>query len=183
MLGGHPMYQINFPSAGKSWLYDASTDLWSPLESGLSGGRDRGEIHVDYLNKPRVTDFATGDVYTLDADTYTDNGTPIPREIISREIGGLDRLAIHKLQVDCETGVGLISGQGSDPQMMMSISKDNGHTWGNEQWTTMGKIGAYLTRAIWRRLGFSYSWRFKFRITDPVKVVITQAAIEAERRK
>ncbi|MER8124671.1 hypothetical protein ABS198_20540, partial [Acinetobacter baumannii] len=37
MLGGHPMYQINFPAAGKSWLYDGSTGLWSPLESGLSG--------------------------------------------------------------------------------------------------------------------------------------------------
>lgn len=183
MLAGHPMYQINFPTSGKSWLYDASTDMWSALESGLSGGRDRGEIHVDYLNKPRVTDFTTGDVYTLDADTYTDNGTPIPRELISRDIGGLDKLAIHKLQIDFETGVGLSTGQGVNPQVMLSVSKDNGHTWGNELTVTLGAIGAYLTRAIWRRLGFSYSWRFKFRITDPVKVVITQGAIEAERRK
>ena len=184
MLAGHPMYQINFPTAGKSWLYDAITDMWTVLESGLLGGRDRGEIQLDYLNKTRVTDYSTGDVYILDTDTYTDNGTPIPREIVSRDISnGLDRLVITKLQVDFETGVGLVSGQGSDPQMMLSISKDNGHTWGNEQWTTIGAIGSYLTRAIWRRLGGSYTWRFKFRITDAVKIVITQAAIEAEKRK
>lgn len=184
MLGGHPMYQLNFSSAGKSWLYDASTDMWTVLESGLSGGRHRGELCIDYLNKPRITDYTTGDVYTLDADTYTDNGTPIPREIISRHVAnGLDRLAIHKLQVDFETGVGLITGQGSDPQVMMSYSKDNGHTWSNEAWITMGAIGTYTTRAIWRRLGSAYDWVFKFRITDPVKVVITQGAIEADRRK
>jgi hypothetical protein len=60
MLGGHPMYQLNFPTAGKSWLYDASTDLWSPLEYGLSGERHRGEIMFDYLGEQRVTDYATG---------------------------------------------------------------------------------------------------------------------------
>ena len=184
MLGGHPMYQINFSSVGKSWLYDVSTDMWTSLESGLSGGRDRGEIQVDYINKTRITDYTTGDVYTLDADTYTDNGTPIPREIISRHIAnGLDRLVINKLQVDFETGVGLISGQGSDPQVMMSYSKDNGHTWSNENWITLGAIGVYTARAIWRRLGTSYDWVFKFRITDAIRVVITQAAIDAQARK
>lgn len=184
MLGGHPMYQLNVPSAGKSWLYDASTDMWTQLESGLAGGRHRGELCIDYINKPRITDYTTGDVYTLDADTYTDNGAVIPREIISRHVAnGLDRLAIHKLQVDFETGVGLITGQGSDPQVMMSYSKDNGHTWSNEAWITMGAIGVYTTRAIWRRLGAAYDWVFKFRITDPVKVVIAQGAIDATARK
>jgi hypothetical protein len=47
MLGGHPMLQINFPSQNASWLYDASTQLWSPLESGLNGDRHRAEILVD----------------------------------------------------------------------------------------------------------------------------------------
>lgn len=184
MLGGHPMYQINFPSEGKSWLFDASMELWSPLESGLSGGRHRGEIHVDYLNKPRITDYTTGDVYTLDADTYTDNGTSIPREIITRHFGNnLERLAVTKLQVDFETGVGLITGQGSDPQAMMSYSEDNGHTWSNEDWTTLGAIGEHYVRAIWRRLGLAYDWVFKIRITDPVKVVITAGAIDAIPRK
>ncbi len=184
MLGGHPMYQINFPSEGKSWLFDASTELWSPLESGLSGGRHRGEIHVDYLNKPRITDYTTGDVYTLDADTYTDNGTAIPREIITRHFGNnMERLAVSKLQVDFETGVGLITGQGSDPQVMMSYSEDNGHTWSNEDWVSLGEIGQHYARAFWTRLGLAYDWVFKIRITDPVKVVITAGAIDATPRK
>ena len=184
MVGGHPMYQINFASAGKSWLYDAHSDMWSPLESGLSGGRDRAEILFDFLNKPRVTDYSNGNIYTLDVGTYTDNGTAIPREIISRHIGdGFSQLAIHELQVNFEMGVGLISGQGSDPQVMMSFSNDHGKTWSNEEWVAMGAIGEYLTRAQWDRLGSEYVWTFKFRITDPVEVVITSGAITATKRR
>lgn len=178
MLGGHPMYQINFPSESKSWLYDATTGLWSPLESGLSGGRHRGEIRVDYLNKPRVTDYENGNVYTLDANAYTDNGTAIPRELISRCIHqGGKRFSISMLQIAFEAGVGLISGQGSDPQAMLQVSKDGGKTWGNERWASIGRIGEYLARAIWRRFGSAYSFVFKVRVTDPVKVVMLSEAI------
>lgn len=183
MLGGHPMYQINFPAAGKSWLYDASTNLWTTLESGLAGERHRGEVAVDYLGQMRVCDYTTGDVYTLDPESFTDNGTLIPREIVTKHFfSNLDRVAIHSLQVDFETGIGLISGQGSDPQAMLQVSKDNGHTWGNEMWTSIGPIGSYLTRVVWRRLGSARDWVFRIRVTDPVKVVFTSAAIDAELR-
>lgn len=181
MLGGHPMLVVNFPSEGKSHLYDGSTSMWTELESGLDGARHVGELHLDYLNKPRIADYANGNIYTLDADTYTDNGTPIAREIVSKHFNsGLDMLKISKLQVDFETGVGLISGQGSDPQAMMQFSKDNGHTWSNGAWVTLGAIGAFLTRAIWWRLGVARDWVFKIRITDPVKVVIAGASIDAK---
>lgn len=184
MLGGHPMFQINFPSANASWLYDGSTGLWSPLESGLDGDRHRAEILTDYLNKTRVTDYSNGNVYTLDANTYTDNGTPIPREIVSKTIfvGQNKRIAVHRIGVDCETGNGLVEGQGSDPQMMLQVSKDSGRTWSNEIWVSMGKIGDYIRRAFWTRLGSSYFWTFKWRITDSVKVVLTFTDAESEVR-
>lgn len=179
MLGGHPMYQINFPSAGKSWLFDSSTGLWTSLESGLSGDRHRGEIHVDYLNKPRVSDYENGNIYTLDSKTYTDNGTPIPREIVSRHLHqGGQRFSVSALQIFFETGTGLISGQGSDPQAMLQVSKDNGRTWGNERWTSIGAIGKYLTRARWTRFGSAYDFVFKVRVTDPVKVVMNGESVE-----
>jgi hypothetical protein len=184
MLGGHPMFQINFPSENASWLYDASTQLWTSLESGLNGDRHRAEIHVDFLNKPRVSDYENGNIYTLDADTYTDNGTPIASEIVSKTIfvGANKRIAVHRLGVDCETGNGLATGQGSDPQIMLQVSKDSGRTWGNEQWVSMGKIGEYVRRAFWTRLGSAYFWTFKWRITDPVKRVLTFTDAESEVR-
>jgi hypothetical protein len=87
------------------------------------------------------------------------------------------------MQLDCETGVGLSGQQqetgfllaedddflvtenddklelefnvvqGSDPQVMLRFSDDGGHTWSNEHWKSMGKIGRYGYRTIWRRLG------------------------------
>jgi hypothetical protein len=122
MLDEHPMYQINFPTAGKSWLYDASTSLWSPLEYGLSGARHRGEILVDYLNKPRVSDYANGNIYTLAPDTYTDNGIAIKRQLVGRHLfDGDARIAINRLEVHFEAGVGLATGQGEDPQAMLRL--------------------------------------------------------------
>lgn len=179
---GHPMLQINFPTAEKSWLFDASTGLWSPLEYGLAGGRHRGEMHIDYLNKPLIADYENGNIYELDGDVYSDNGTAIAREIIGRHLhADGSRLIVDELVVEMETGVGLISGQGSDPQAMLSISKDNGKTWGNELWKSMGLIGQYVARVVWRKLGIGRNWLFKIRVTDPVKVVFTAGYIKAER--
>lgn len=180
-LGGHPMYQINFPAAGKSWLYDASTTMWSELEYGLQGERHRAEMQVVFNDATLVADYANGTIYRLQADVYTDNGAPIAREIISKHFFTNYRyVAVHRLQVDFETGVG--QSNNSTPQVMLQVSRDNGNTWGNELWQSIGKIGEYLTRVIWWRLGTARDFVFKLRVTDPVKVVIAGAAIEAEPR-
>lgn len=172
MLGGHPMLQINFPSAMKSWLYDASTGMWSPLEYGLDGERHRGEMQLDFINRTIIADYENGNIYNLEADTYTDNGTAIAREIVSRHVfHGNKRIPVSQLYVDVQVGVGLTSGDGSNPQVMLQISKNNGATWGSELWRELGVQGAYLQRVVWRRLGIARDWLFKLRVTDAVKVV------------
>jgi hypothetical protein len=74
-----------------------------------------------------------------------------------------------------EAGTGLIDGQGEDPQLMMQVSKDGGHVFGNERWVSIGKQGRYRARAKFNRLGRSRDWVFKFRVTDPVKTVFVGA--------
>jgi hypothetical protein len=179
--GGHPMLQANFPAAQKSHLYDALTSLWSRLESGLSGGRHRAEIRVDYLNKPRVTDYENGNIYTLSVDTYTDNGDPIPRELTSARIFNRGKyITIHEIELFFEMGVGLITGQGSNPMAMLQASKDGGKTWGNERWVSMGRIGEYKASARWHMWGSAKDWVFRLRVTDPVKFVLTGENVRAE---
>lgn len=178
MLGGHPMYQITFPTGNQTWLYDGLSNCWSELQS-TNGDRHLAELAVNYIEKIIVTDYQNGNLYRLEPESYTDNGSPIYMELISRHIARDDvRITIDKLQLDMETGVGLISGQGENPQIMMSVSKDGGHTYGTEQWSTFGAIGTYRTRAIWRRLGQARDWTFKFRISDPVKRVIFDSSID-----
>jgi hypothetical protein len=178
MLGGHPMLQINFPTGDASWLYDGLSQCWSKVQ-GYQINRHRAEIGVNYLDKIIVSDYTNGNLYRLNPLTYTDNGSPIAMELISRHISQDDRrIIIDKLQLDMETGVGLATGQGSTPEIMLSVSKDGGHEYGTEQWATFGAIGKYKTRAIWRRLGMARDWTFKFRITDPVKRVIFGSSID-----
>lgn len=69
---------------------------------------------------------------------------------------------------------------GADPQVMLRWSDDGGHTWSNEHWISMGKIGEYGYRAIWRRLGMTTKLRdriYEVSGTDPNKIVIVGAEL------
>jgi hypothetical protein len=82
------------------------------------------------------------------------------------------------------TGAEIITNQytataGYDPQAMLRWSNDGGSTFSNEHWVTIGKIGQYLNRAIWRRLGWSRDRIFEVVITDPIKAVVVSANLKA----
>lgn len=84
-------------------------------------------------------------------------------------------LFVANLQVLMETGVGLTTGQGSDPQLMLSWSKDYGHTWSPERWLPIGKIGEYMTRVrLAGNLGQGRGWCFRVVVTDPIPVTFLQ---------
>ena len=72
-----------------------------------------------------------------------------------------------------------MTGQGSDPQIMLQYSDDGGITWSNELWETLGKLGKYRTRVEWRRLGRSRDRVFKVKVSDPVFVQLNEAYINA----
>jgi len=69
---------------------------------------------------------------------------------------------------------------GSDPQVMLRWSDDGGHTWSNEHWAVIGKIGVYQQRVFWRRLGMTLKLRdrvYELSGTDPVKIAIMGAEL------
>jgi hypothetical protein len=190
MVDGHPMYQLTFPSAdtgtGRSFLYDVSTGLWSETQTGLTGNaaaRHVGNLSAYFAGSNLITDSQNGNVYTFASGTYTDNTATIPREIVTRHVlSGFNVMTIDEVYIDMETGVGLNVGQGVDPQIMLQVSKDNGRTWQTERWVTMGALGAYSTRVIWRQFGSGRDFTFKLRVTDPIKFVITEGALSVRER-
>lgn len=173
LLGGHSFYQINFPTAGRSWLYDSSNGAWSRVGGDTS--RHNADTHVVFGGRSLVGDFASGKIRRLGAEYLTDDGVSIVREWIGRHQSAGSPSQFGELWIEMEGGVGLQTGQGDNPQVMMQISRDGGHTWGSEMWRTIGRIGKYLARASWNRLGQSRDWIFKFRCTDPVRVVFIAA--------
>jgi hypothetical protein len=183
---GHAFYVLIFPGQDTTWVYDASTNAWHE-RCGFSNGeflRHRSNCQAFFNNLIIVGDYEDGNIYSFDTSVYADNGS-IQKWLRSWRamptgVNNLTRSAHHSLQLDCETGIGLISGQGSDPQVMMRWSDDGGHTWSNEHWITMGAIGAYGTRAIWRRLGMTMKIRdrvYEISGTDPVKITIVGAEL------
>jgi hypothetical protein len=62
---------------------------------------------------------------------------------------------------------------------MLRWSNDGGSTWSNEHWTTVGQLGKYTNRAIWRRLGTARDRIFEVTVTDPVNFVIISANLKA----
>jgi hypothetical protein len=178
-FNGHEFYQINFSSVGKSWLYDLTTSqasgvpVWSSLTSGNGGGRHLAEIGVNFLNQDIVTDYSNGTLYKLQTTTYGDLWKLRSKHVYENN----SMLSVGRIWVDFETGDGLATGQGSNPQVFLRYSKDGGHTWSAEIWRTLGAIGKYLNRVYWNRLGRARDWVFELAGSDPVKIVIMNAGL------
>jgi len=71
--------------------------------------------------------------------------------------------------------------QGVVPKVMLRWSDDGGHTWSNEHWREMGRIGEFGTRVIWRRLGMTGKLRdrvYEVSGTDPVKIALMGAELD-----
>lgn len=183
---GHAFYVLTFPTSGKTWVFDVSTGAWHE-RAGFTNGefsRHRANCHAAYNGAPHIGDYQNGNIYTYDLSVYADNGQPQKWLRSWRALptgqNDLKRTAQHALQLDCETGVGLTSGQGSSPQVMLRWSDDGGHTWSREHWTSIGQEGQYGRRAIWRRLGMTMKLRdrvYELSGTDPVKVAILGAEL------
>jgi len=68
----------------------------------------------------------------------------------------------------------------TSPQVMLRWSDDGGHTWSNEHWTSVGRIGEHGHRAFWRRLGMTLKLRdrvYEVSGSDPVKTAIMGAEL------
>jgi hypothetical protein len=183
---GHAFYVLIFPSANTTWVFDVATQAWHERAGFVNGDftRHRSNCQMAYNNEVIVGDYQNGNIYSFDLDVYADNGQ-IQKWLRSWRAlptgqNNLKRTTQHSMQLDCETGVGLNVGQGEDPQAMLRWSDDGGHTYSNEHWKSLGKIGVFQRRAIWRRLGMTLKLRdrvYELSGTDPVKIAIVGAEL------
>ena len=183
---GHSFYVLNFPSADTTWVYDVATGAWHERASLNNGEfkRHRANNQMFFNDTTVVGDYQTGKIYAFDLEVYADDGAAQKWlrswRALPTGANNLTRTIQHSMQLDCETGVGLNSGQGSDPQVMLRWSDDGGHTFSNEHWKSMGAIGKYGKRTIWRRLGATMKIRdrvYEVSGTDPVRIYIMGAEL------
>lgn len=180
---GHEFYMLSFPSADVTWCYDLATDFWhrrAYRDAHNNLHRHRSNCCAVFQGQIIVGDWENGRLYAMSQSTYTDADELIPCIRRCPHITtDLKNQFFHDLQIQFQPGVGLQSGQGSNPQAMLTWSDDGGSTWSNQHWTSIGQVGKYKNRAIWRRLGWARDRIFEVAVTDPVYRVIVSANLNA----
>ncbi len=78
------------------------------------------------------------------------------------------RLTISRVEVILQPGIGLSSGQGSDPIIMLRLSPDGGVTWGPERQVSAGKQGEYQKRVFLTRWKSCRNPVMEMTCSDPV---------------
>lgn len=182
---GHMFYDItlgdevtlSFDLATQTWFYKASGNYAASAEPG--GVWDAKTFAQNGNN--RIVGSRDGNLYKLDGASFTDAGNPIVREVTCSQLRyGGNGAIMHRLWIDFEAGVGLTTGQGSDPKWQALWSDDGGYTWKGPRLATMGKTGERGKLAFWDMCGSFRNRIVKFRTTDPVFATAFSAYADIE---
>ena len=171
---GHEHYVLNFPEADKTWVYDRTEGQWH--ERGHWNSTDGvfevwgPQYHTHVFDRHLVLHSGNGSIYRMASDLYTDaDGDELRRMRIPPILASEQkRIFVDKLQLHAEPGLGLTTGQGSNPQVLMRMSRNGGKTWGNTRTRSTGALGAYDKRVIWQNCGAGRNMVPEFTATDPV---------------
>lgn len=179
---GHLFYAITFPTAQKTWVYDLNTGLWHEQAYWTENATfTRSKINcVARMGKLTLAgDFESGKIYAIKSNVYLDGTQEIHRIKTTPFLyRGFDNIEISRLELKVQAGHANSTGVGSDPKIMLRISKDGGHTWGNEIVRSIGKIGEYNKRVKFPRLGTAREWLFEFRFSDPCAFSLIEAVAD-----
>ena len=191
-LEGHECYVVSFPSLELTWAYDLASGMWHKwlyTENDGTYTRHRGNCCAVFQGLVLVGDYEDGSIYQIDKNNYTDNGQHTRRlRRAPHLVSDFQRQYFDELQIQFQPGVGLTgitvpindAVVGADPQAMLRWSNDGGSTWSSEHWTSIGLVGKYKNRAIWRRLGTARDRIFEVVVTDPVNFVIISANLKVQ---
>lgn len=184
---GHLFYAVTCPSigvAGDTLVVDETEQgQWHHRRAwNATLGREemwpvRGHAYVGRFHV--VGAWASNAICALDLATYDDDGAILRARRRAPYLGAENAWAfLDAFELGVENGVGLTSGQGSDPQVELLVSKDGAKTWFSAGNASLGPMGAYDDRTFWTRLGRTRIDRLVLEIviTDPVKRVIGPGA-------
>lgn len=199
-MGGHTFVVIHFPSADKSWGYDLATKQWHQrawIDNNGTMHRERVAFHAFAYDTNVGMDWATGQIYALDQNTFTDAGQPIAFvRSFPHIVNELKQITIPSFTLDMQTGMlsgsaekdqafspfssGFSNGFGpinkvEAPVVALRISKDGGGTFGNYRKKTLLSAGHYRSILRWRGLGQGRDWVFEVSWSAPMSTAINQA--------
>lgn len=193
---GNYFYAFTTPST--TFVYDSTTQRWHERQSikGASLTQCRVGTAVSAYGRVIVGDLQGGKIGELSETEYLEYGRLIRRFFTTKPFDNMgDPVFLAKTEVVVEAGVGLTdditieSGTtilgapitvtaGKDPQLTMSYSDNGGRTFIGEFSRSMGRMGEYNARPIWRRGGrFPRSRVLKYEMASPNKFAVVKAEV------
>lgn len=179
---GHEFYVLAFPTSDVTFVYDIATGVWHQWSSGVDGGRHKANCIINDGYKELVGDYSSGRIYELDYKYFRDGDDLIKRMRTSKTIQqpSGNYIFVNSIELECRVGVGENIGDYTEPKVLLHTSKDNGKTWSFGKYKSLGKLGRWKTRVVWRNLGRGRSFTFRLTVTDPIEFEILGAWAEAE---
>ena len=177
--GGHEWMAVRHADGCALW--DATTRLWSMRQShGIDTWRAASSVWA--YNKNILGDATDGTLWTLDPNTHAEGSNPLVRTMVSHTLGpGGAPFTLDKVELEVETGVGLATGQGSDPKIWMQLSRDGGRTYGARLERSLGLMGKRNTIVVWQGPFGDFPTHggvIKFGVSDPVRFTVTKCWAE-----
>jgi len=179
-IDGQPFYKIIFPKGRKCFVYNGLTALWHEEES-FNELHQRGIALVTAYGKKLVADAFAGRIYVLDTEHYAEGSNPLVAKFVTPKLhSGAQKINVSKFELVAETGVGLSTGQGSLPLVMMRVSEDQGRSYVCERTQSLGAIGKTTQRVTFENVGdFEMGAVFEISVSDPVKFSVHMADMRA----
>jgi len=179
---GHILYVLTFPTADATWVFDMNTGLWHEWKS-FGVGRFRANTYSFFNGEHTMGDFENGNIFQFRPDASTDataGGGNMERIRTDKFVSADDRerLFHRRFELEVEPGTGTAT---VDPQVVLQWSDDNGHTWSNEHWRGLGKLGEYNKRLVWRSLGRSRNRIYRVKVTDECNLKIIGGSLIVDR--
>lgn len=186
VLEGKAYVVLDFPSEDQTWclVEELGTDGWFELSAGTEGGGYNIGSIVNVFGKNLVGDKFTGDLYRLDIDRFDNNGAVYQRRRVLASISGENignrgkRVQMSRFELIMEMGVGLITGQGEDPKIMLEYSTDGGKSFKPGTWMRIGRLGETNIRAEWWSMISFYDLMIRITTSDAVDYSIYSSAID-----
>lgn len=174
-LEGHLFYMLRATEG--AFFFDVTTQLWHERQSYGFSTWNWGNP-IQFAGKVLVGSTTSNVIAELSPTTFADLSDTQRMEWTYQPVYFEGARVFHdKLELTLDVGVGLTSGQGSAPEVMLDISNDGGRTWQALPTRSIGALGNYGTKVTWHGLGSSAHRVYRLAVSDPVKVAVTDAVL------
>tara|TARA_R110000851_G_scaffold332695_2_gene509549 strand:+ start:387 stop:1823 length:1437 start_codon:yes stop_codon:yes gene_type:complete len=186
-IEGQNFYVLSFPTENKTWCLNEALgpDGWFNLSSDTNRGKYNATSHMFVYNKHLLSDETNGNLYALDINAYTNNTLTIQRVRTMASIhGGLvgfpgKLIQMSSFELIMKKGVGLITGQGDNPQIIIEYSIDGGESFKQGKFVKVGRRGQTNIKVKWDNLSTFYDLIIRITTSDPVYYSLQTASIDA----